>query len=156
MLTRLYKTLETEGSPKPAKGPLSPRSVREIHTILSAALGQAIRDVLITANAATQSKPPTAKQAASPEFRVWTAEELRQFLAAESKTHSSPCGTSSPLPASGAVRPWACAGKTSTGTLRRRSSVRRSGPSGARSSVSRCPRATSHGSSTWTPRRSRS
>jgi integrase len=86
MLTRLYRTLETEGSPKPAKGPLSPRTVREIHTILSAALGQAVKDGLITVNPASTAKPPTAKEAAAPEFAVWSAEDLRRFLDREKET----------------------------------------------------------------------
>jgi len=90
MLTNLYKKLETKGSPKPAKGPLSPRSVREIHTILSAAFAQAVKDGLIVSNPASNAKPPTAKQAAPPEFSVWNAEHLRAFLHAERESAQFP------------------------------------------------------------------
>jgi integrase len=65
---------------------LSLRTVREIHTIISAALSQAVRDGLILANPANQAKPPTAKEAAAPEFTVWSAEELRIFLSKERKS----------------------------------------------------------------------
>jgi hypothetical protein len=57
MLTKLYRTLEEKGSPYPAKGPLSARSVREVHTILSAVLNQAVKDGLLVGNPAVQAKP---------------------------------------------------------------------------------------------------
>ncbi len=83
LLNQLYRTLETKGSPKPAQGPLSPRTVREIHTILSAAFSQAVHDGLITTSPTSKAKPPTTKEAAAPEFTVWSSEELRAFLHAE-------------------------------------------------------------------------
>ncbi|WP_160050886.1 tyrosine-type recombinase/integrase [Nocardiopsis sp. FR4] len=90
MLTKLYRTLEEKGSPYPAKGPLSARSVREVHTILSAALNQAVKDGLLVVNPAVQAKPPTTKEAAPPEFSVWSGEELRAFLHAERDTAHHP------------------------------------------------------------------
>lgn len=90
VLNKLYRVLETKGSPAPALGPLSPRTVREIHTILSAALNQAVQDGVIVANPAAKAKPPTTKEAAAPEFHVWSAEELRAFLHAERQTLQYP------------------------------------------------------------------
>jgi hypothetical protein len=45
---------------------LSARTVRYIHTIISAAMREAVEAGLLTANPASRAKPPTAKQAASP------------------------------------------------------------------------------------------
>ena len=85
-LTALYRELETSGR-RGQNGertglPLSPRTVRYIHTILSAALAAAVQDEapLLERNAAIKARPPTAKEARAPEMRPWDAGQLRAFL----------------------------------------------------------------------------
>ena len=86
-LTALYRELETSGR-RNQKGertglPLSARTVRYIHTIISAALAAAVEDEvpLLERNPAARAKPPTAKQARSPEMHPWDAGQLGAFLA---------------------------------------------------------------------------
>lgn len=85
-LTALYRELETSGR-RDQKGertgmPLSARTVRYIHTILSAALAAAVEDEmpLLERNPAAKAKPPTARQATAPEMHPWSADQLRVFL----------------------------------------------------------------------------
>jgi integrase len=78
-LTKLYASLEKTGRVD-GKGGLSARTVRYIHTIVHAGMGAGVRDGLLAANPADRADPPSAKAAASPEMRFWTAEELRTFL----------------------------------------------------------------------------
>ncbi|HXL94252.1 MAG TPA: tyrosine-type recombinase/integrase [Streptosporangiaceae bacterium] len=87
MLTNLYADLDASGR-RDRKGqrtglPLSARTVRYIHTIAGAALGAAVaaEPPLLTRNPAAKAKPPTAKQAAPPEMRPWSAGQLSAFLA---------------------------------------------------------------------------
>ena len=79
-LTALYRELETSGRKDGKEGGLSARTVRYIHTILHRALKDAVDDGLLPVNPADKAKPPTAKQAAAPEMKVWDAEQLRTFL----------------------------------------------------------------------------
>lgn len=79
-LDQLYGRLRTTGSPKTGTGALSPRTVRYIHTIVSAALSDALDADLVARNVATRAKPPTAKSAKAPEQKWWKPEELRAFL----------------------------------------------------------------------------
>lgn len=79
-LDKLYADLRTTGSRKTG-GPLAARTVRYVHTIVSAALRDAERKGLVVRNVATVASPPSAKSAKSPEQRYWTPEELRTFLA---------------------------------------------------------------------------
>jgi integrase len=79
-LTKLYHQLEKSGRAN-GKGGLSARTVRYIHTIVHAGLGAAVDDGLLAVNPADKAKPPSAKAAASPEMKVWTAAQLRTFLA---------------------------------------------------------------------------
>lgn len=78
-LTKLYRQLEREGRVD-GKGGLSARTVRYIHTIAHAGFGAAVRDGLLVHNPADKADPPTAKAAAAPEMRYWTAGQLRSFL----------------------------------------------------------------------------
>jgi len=85
-LTALYRELETSGR-RDQKGertglPLSPRTVRYIHTIISAALDAAVQDEapLLERNPAVKAKPPTVKEAKSPEMHPWDASQLGAFL----------------------------------------------------------------------------
>lgn len=85
-LTALYRELERSGR-RGQKGertgqPLSPRTVRYISTILGAAFIAAVDDEvpLLERNPNAKAKPPTAKEAKSPEMHPWTADQLRTFL----------------------------------------------------------------------------
>jgi len=81
-LDKLYRQLEKDGrADRQAGGGLSARTVRYIHTIISAALRDAAEAGLIPANPAAKAHPPTAKQARSPEMHPWTAGQLSAFLA---------------------------------------------------------------------------
>jgi integrase len=81
-LDRLYRELEKSGRADHREGEgLSPRTVRYIHTILSAALRKAVKDGLLPRNPAATAEPPTAKQAKSPEMHPWNDEQLAAFLA---------------------------------------------------------------------------
>ena len=81
-LSALYKRLEEQGSTG-GKGPLSPASVLRVHDILNPALKAAVRDGLLQTNPATYANRPNARQAAAPEFTVWTAEDASRFLNCE-------------------------------------------------------------------------
>ena len=78
-LTALYRQLETSGRADGAGG-LGARTVRYIHTIMHSALAAAVDDNLIAVNPAAKAKPPTAKEAKSPEMQTWDADQLRTFL----------------------------------------------------------------------------
>ena len=78
-LTKLYRHLEQSGRVD-GQGGLSPRTVRYVHTIIHAGLKAAVRDGLVLANAADKADPPSAKAAAAPEMKFWTAPQLRSFL----------------------------------------------------------------------------
>jgi integrase len=80
-LDRLYRQLEADGRADHREGEgLSPRTVRYVHTIVSAALRAAVDAGLITSNPASRAHPPTARQAASPEMHPWTESQLAAFL----------------------------------------------------------------------------
>jgi integrase len=81
VLDQLYRKLEAGGRADHREGEgLSPRTVRYIHTIISAAMKAAMDAGLITANPASRAHPPTAKQARSPEMHPWSEEQLAAFL----------------------------------------------------------------------------
>lgn len=76
-LNALYAELLTSGR-HDGKGGLSPRTVRYTHTILHRALRDAVRWGLLSRNPADLADPPKHR---TPEMRVWSATELRTFLA---------------------------------------------------------------------------
>jgi integrase len=78
-LTALYRQLESSGR-HDGDGGLGARTVRYIHTIVHSALAAAVDDNLIGVNPAAKAKPPTAKEAKSPEMQTWDADQLRTFL----------------------------------------------------------------------------
>jgi integrase len=81
-LDALYRALEKDGRADHRGGEgLSARTVRYIHTIISAALRDAVDAGLLPANPASRAHPPTAKQARSPEMAPWDAGQLAAFLA---------------------------------------------------------------------------
>lgn len=57
---------------------LSPKTVRNTHTVLRKALSDAQRLGLVYRNAADAARGPSVER---PEFRVWSSDELRQFFA---------------------------------------------------------------------------
>jgi integrase len=68
---------------------MSARSVRYLHSIVSAALKAAVAGGQLAVNPAARASAPTARQARAPEIACWTAAELAQFLAwsAENSPH---------------------------------------------------------------------
>jgi integrase len=58
--------------------PLSPKTVRYVHTTLRRALRDAVADGLMVRNVAAQARPPRARRV---EMRTWTAVEVGTFLA---------------------------------------------------------------------------
>lgn len=80
-LDALYRKLEAGGRADHREGEgLSARTVRYVHTIISAALRNAVDAGLLAANPAAKAHPPTAKQARSPEMHPWDAAQLAAFL----------------------------------------------------------------------------
>jgi integrase len=71
-----YGELVTSGG----KGgrPLSPKTVRYVHTTLRRALRDAVADGLVVRNVAAQARPPRARRV---EMHTWTAEQVGTFLA---------------------------------------------------------------------------
>lgn len=59
---------------------LSARTVRYVHTIMHAALKDALRWNRVIRNAADAATPPSAASARSTRPKVWTADQLRAFL----------------------------------------------------------------------------
>jgi integrase len=80
MLTKLYTDLLASGRVrgKQSKG-LKPRTVRYVHTIVHAALDDAVRWRRVPLNAADQATAPSAKAAKPPEMKVWSGPELAAF-----------------------------------------------------------------------------
>ncbi len=80
-LNRLYSSLLDNGRKHGHQSPgLKPRTVRYVHTIIQAALRDAVRWHRVPLNAASQAAPPSAKSAKPPEMRVWSSTELATFL----------------------------------------------------------------------------
>lgn len=59
--------------------PLSPKTVRYVHTTLRRALRDAVADGLVVRNVAALARPPRARRV---EMHTWTAEQVGTFLAA--------------------------------------------------------------------------
>jgi integrase len=62
--------------------PLSPKTVRYVHTTLRRALRDAVADGLVVRNVAAQARPPRARRV---EMHTWTAAEVGAFLASVSE-----------------------------------------------------------------------
>ncbi|MGH9119126.1 MAG: tyrosine-type recombinase/integrase [Acidimicrobiales bacterium] len=81
MLNRLYDDLLTSGRVRGNQSPgLKPRTVRYVHTILHAALKDAVRWRRLPMNPGDQSTPPSARSSKPPEMSVWSAQQLASFL----------------------------------------------------------------------------
>lgn len=78
-LNAFYADLLRSGSRGRAPGrPLSPKTVRHVHTMLHKALNDAVRWGHLARNPASLAEPPKPRTA---EMKVWNAEQLREFLA---------------------------------------------------------------------------
>ncbi|MGE5764987.1 MAG: tyrosine-type recombinase/integrase, partial [Mycobacterium leprae] len=80
-LNRLYARLLADGRRNTKGGGLSPRSVRYVHTILHRVLKDAVKLGRLARNPADAADPPRSPSP-SPAMVTWTAQELREFLAA--------------------------------------------------------------------------
>lgn len=77
-LDRLYSELARAGGRDGA--PLSLRTVRYVHSIVSKALTDAERKGLVARNVARLASPPKPSATRAPEQATWTPDELRSFL----------------------------------------------------------------------------
>ena len=74
-IDKLYDELETSG--RRDGGPLSPKTVANLHGVLHKALGDAVKRGRLKRNPAAAVSPPTATQR---EPRWWSVDELRAFV----------------------------------------------------------------------------
>ena len=80
-LDTFYAHLLREGRRNGAGGGLAPKTVRIIHGIIRKALADAMRKGTVTRNVADLADPPKVRLGGSREMTVWSADELREFLA---------------------------------------------------------------------------
>ncbi len=80
MLNGLYAALLADGKQSNGGGPLAPRTVRYVHTILHRAFRDAVRWGRIARNPADAADPPRAAASTRPAMTTWTAAEVRAFL----------------------------------------------------------------------------
>ena len=78
VLTRFYAERLDHGGRSGKR--LSPRTVRYLHSIIHAALADALRWQLVPRNVADAATPPSHRAAKAPPPRTWSAAELRMFL----------------------------------------------------------------------------
>lgn len=79
MLNALYAELLNKGG---ERGPLSPKTVRYIHTTIHKALADAVDAGVIGVNVAERAKPPRPGRVRAQRIECWEPEELSAFLAA--------------------------------------------------------------------------
>ena len=115
-LNRLYATLLASGRKNQARGGLSPRSVRYVHTIVHRMLKDAVRWGRLARNAADAADPPRVVSTHA-QMVTWTADETGRFLARVRNDRLAAAFCCSPRPGLGAVRYSACDGPMSTLTL---------------------------------------
>lgn len=77
MLNALYAELLARGN---GRGPLSPKTVNYIHTIVHKALADAVDAGVLLRNVAERAKPPRPVRRAPREIHCWEPEELAHFL----------------------------------------------------------------------------
>lgn len=124
-LDRFYGELLTGGR-RDGRGGLSHKTVRYIHGILHKALADAHRKGTVLRNVAALADPPKLSSSKKREMRVWTASELREFLAGVAVTVSTPRSSWRRIRGCAAVRCSGCVGPTSTSTAPACRSIRRS------------------------------
>lgn len=79
-LDTFYADLLASGRQNGARGGLSVKTVRNIHTVLHKALADAARKGTVPRNVALLADPPRLSSARRPEMKVWDAKQLGQFL----------------------------------------------------------------------------
>lgn len=77
MLNALYAGLLARGN---GRGPLAPKTVRYIHTIVHKALADAVDAGILRANVAERAKPPRPNRSSQRKIECWEATELAAFL----------------------------------------------------------------------------
>ena len=77
-LDRLYADLLARGGRRGQ--PLAPKTVRNVHAVISKALGAATRKRLVNRNVALDADPPKVPGPGEHEMETWTPDELRRFL----------------------------------------------------------------------------
>ena len=85
MLNALYHRLLTEGRSAPRRelgAGLAPKTIRNVHTMLSKAFRDGMRWSRLQRNPCDAADPPSAR---TPEMKAWTAGELRTFTRATSE-----------------------------------------------------------------------
>lgn len=87
-LDGLYSTLLTNGRRNGTGGGLSPKMVRNVHNMIRKALGDACRKGTLQRNVAVLADPPKPERESI--MRVWTTEQLRQFLSEISENRLAP------------------------------------------------------------------
>ncbi len=80
-LDTFYAQLLVDGRRNGKGGGLAPKTVRIIHGIIRKALADAMRKGTVTRNVADLADPPKVRAGGSREMTIWSADELRQFLA---------------------------------------------------------------------------
>jgi len=80
-LDSFYADLLVDGRRNGAGGGLAPKTVRYIHGMIRKALADACRKGTVVRNVADLAEAPKPSAGSKREMRVWTAEQLRQFLA---------------------------------------------------------------------------
>ena len=80
-LDAFYAQLLVDGRRNGAGGGLAPKTVRIIHGIIRKALADAHRKGTVDRNVADLADPPKVRAGGSKQMSVWSAEELRAFLA---------------------------------------------------------------------------
>ena len=79
-LDDLYALLLANGRKNKGGGPLSPKTVRLVHSVIHKALADALRKGSVTRNVADLADAPKISSRSRPKMSVWDAEELRSFL----------------------------------------------------------------------------
>lgn len=79
-LDNLYAHLLSNGRRNKGGGPLSPKTVRLVHSVIHKALADAHRKGSVHRNVAGLADPPKISTRARPKMTVWTTDELRHFF----------------------------------------------------------------------------
>lgn len=89
-LDAFYAELLADGKLNGNGGGLAPKTVRSIHGIIRKALADAQRKGTVARNVADLADPPKARLGGGKRMQVWTADELRTFLAGIEDHHLHP------------------------------------------------------------------
>lgn len=87
MLNTLYADLLNHGG---ERGPLAPKTVRYIHTIIHKALADAVDAGILGANLAERAKPPRPNRGRARTIECWEPSELAAFLESVEGTRLEP------------------------------------------------------------------